>query len=1717
MRCTWIEVVEAQGSEKPHEAAYTFLADGEREAGRLTFSDVERQARAVAARLQDEAAPGERALLLHPPGLDFVTAFLGCLYAGIIAVPVYPPRNNRNLGRLTSIARDCRPRLVLSTAASLRRIEPWLEQEPALAGIERIATDELPGGLAATWRRPSIGPDTLAFLQYTSGSTADPKGVMVSHANLLHNEERMRVAADYPERPVAVSWLPVYHDLGLIGAVLQSLYTGIHCVLMAPAAFLQQPVRWLRAISHYRGTTSGAPNFAWDLCLRAVSEEQKETLDLSSWAEAFTGAEPIRAETIERFSQGFAGCGFRRSAFFPCYGLAEATLFVTGARQSPTVIEVDAAALERHEILPAAGTGRRLVGCGHPWLEDRVEIVDAETGERRPPGSVGEIWVAGPSVAAGYWNQPEATERDLRARLAGGTGTETYLRTGDLGFLAEGELFVTGRLKDLLILNGRNHYPQDIELTVERSHPALRPASGAAFAVEAGGQERLAVVQELLPRARLDDPVAVFRAVRAAVAEEHEIALHRFVLVEPGSVPKTSSGKIQRRATRQALQEGRLAVVHTWDGDRGEASSGGAAEPVPLEPAVRRGSGQAGEIRAWLLAHVAGRLGLDPAAVDSREPLAHLGFDSVAATRLAGELESWLGRPCSPTLVYEHPSIDALAAHLGAAETAAKIERGGERRGASGREPVAIVGIGCRFPGASGPEELWTLLAEGRDAIREVPAERWAIDEVYDPDPEAPGRVNTRWGGFLDGVDRFDAGFFGIAPREAARMDPQQRLLLEAVWEALEDAGETAERLAGSRTGVWVGISGNEYGQRQLGRPRLIDAYAGTGNALSIAANRISYLLDLQGPSLAVDTACSSSLVAVHLACRSLWDGDADLALAAGSNLILTPAVTMSFTKAGVMAPDGRCKTFDARADGYVRGEGVGAVVLKPLSRALADGDPIYAVIRGGAVNQDGRSNGLMAPNPRSQEEVIREACADAGVAPGRVSYVEAHGTGTALGDPIEVKALAAVLAEGRPVGSRCALGSIKTNIGHLEAAAGIAGLIKVALALRHRAIPPNLHFERPNPLIPFAETPLFVQTGLGPFPEAEGRAVAGVSSFGFGGTNAHLILEEAPAPAAVPAAAPATTADPEVRPQLLPLSARAPEALRELAERFSCLLSTLGPGNLPDFAFSAARRRSHHDERAAVVARTPADATEALQAFLRGEASPGLAVGRATGQPPRVVFVCPGQGGQWPGMGRGLLTEPVFRETFERCEQAIRPYLGPERDLHAESAEIDAVQPALFALQVSLAALWRSWGIEPCAVVGHSLGEVAAAAISGALSLADAAKVICRRSALLRRVAGRGAMAHVELPLAEARRALAGREDRLSIAASNSPASTVLAGDEAALDEVLTELAARGVLSRRIRVDVASHSPQVDPLQDDLLRALDGISPGPAAIRFVSTVEARPLAGPELGPEYWARNLREPVLLAPVVAALLEEGADVFVELGPHPVLGPAIEQSLRAAGRRGLTLPSMRRQEELSVTLESLGRLYVEGGTVDWRRVHPTGRPLPLPSYPWQRERHWLDLPAEPPAQITANETAGGHPLLGRHLWSSEPGGRHFWETELVPGRLPFLTEHRLQGAAVIPATVYVEMALAAGEEVFGAGACELADLSFTKALFVTTHDPRTVQLVLAPEPGGGATFRISSRPAGARRAADAWVVHASGRMAQMTRTSRTAPEMVAAEVPA
>lgn len=1712
---TLIDLLHWRTSHQPDQWLYTFLTDGESGRDHLTFAELERQARRIAAALQDaHVGAGERALLIYPSGLDFIAAFFGCLYSGIIAVPVYPPsaaRSDRTLTKFRAIAENAQPAVVLTTSALSSRAENLRVQTPALQAARVIVTSEIPAGLEEQWRAPAINSDTLAFLQYTSGSTGIPKGVMVTHGNLLHNSALVARYCQHPADAHIVTWLPLYHDLGLIGGILQPLYAGIESTILTPAAFLQRPFRWLQAVSQTRATLSGGPNFAYDLCVRKISEEQKATLDLSNWQTVANGAEPVRAETMERFSQAFASCGFQRNNFYPCYGLAEATLVVSAGKKGvyPTIGTFQGRALEQNRIVeatPDEKDARTIVSIGHPYQE--VVIADPDTLTRNVEQQVGEIWVTSPSVTQGYWKRPEDTASTFGVHLASGEGP--FLRTGDLGFIKDGELFITGRLKDLIIIRGSNHYPQDIEQTVEKSHAALRANCSAAFSVDIAGEEQLVIVSEVERQYLNTDLAPVVANIRQAIAEQHELQTSVIQLIKTGSLPKTSSGKVQHRGTREAFLDGQLDVVYEWklDDHQETVAQPHAAEAEAATPVTRPPEKKAREIQSWLISHISQALKIPVRDIDVQEPFAHYGMDSAQAISLSADLEDWLEREFSPTLVYDYPSIELLARYL-AGESASPDPASSNE--VQQNEPIAIVGLGNRFPGSDGPEEFWQFLRNSGDGISEVPATRWSKQAFYDAKQDIPGKMNTQWGGFLEHVDQFDPYFFGISPREASRMDPQQRLLLEVAWETLENAGVAPERLAGSQTGVFVGISSTDYSQIQNSDPRYIDAYAGTGNAHSIAANRISYILDLRGPSMAIDTACSSSLLAIHLACQSLRTGECQQALAGGVNLTLTPELTIAFSQAHMMSAVGHCNTFDEAADGYVRGEGCGLVLLKPLSAAQRDGDTILAIIRGSATNQDGRSNGLTAPNGPSQEAVIRQALRNAGVSADQISYVETHGSSTPLGDPIEIDALKAVLMQNRSPEQICWLGSVKTNIGHLESAAGIAGLIKTVLSLSRGEIAPHLHFKKLNPHISFDGTTFAIPTERQPWPQVA-RRLAGVSAFGFGGTNVHIILEAAPAHQPV--------ANSGERPQhLLTLSARSANALQALAQRYERFLTLHPAASLADISFTANTGRARFAHRLAVLATSPVQLRERLADFALRQTASGVyhehiqQRGRK-----KVAFLFTGQGSQYIGMGRQLYeTQPTFRKALDRCDQILRPYLKqsllsvlyPETGVASPLDETAFTQPALFALEYALAEMWLSWGIEPDVVIGHSVGEYVAACVAGLFSLEDGLRLIAERGRLMQELPQQGEMAVIFADQATVAAAIAPMQERVAISAINGPKNTVISGDREAIQTIVQRLQAEGVTTHPMTVSHAFHSPLMDPMLDAFEQVARQITFSPLRIPLVSNLTGKVLnTGESVKASYWRQQTRNAVQFATSITTLAEQGYDLFVEIGPHPVL---LNMGKRCLPEEGNTwVPSLRKgQDDWQALLECVATLYTKGVELDWTgfdRDYVRQR-LALPTYPFEREHCWFELhradtsvqPApQTPLTPWTPDNAQRHPLLDSHLELTYPTGVHVWETALDKQRLPYLNDHRIQGAMAVPVSVYLEMAQAATVEVFGPGDHTLTEIELKKLLLLPEQGFQKVQVVFSSDANAHVSFHIYSHAVGAPdQPRSSWTLHATGKV--------------------
>jgi acyl transferase domain-containing protein/NAD(P)-dependent dehydrogenase (short-subunit alcohol dehydrogenase family)/acyl carrier protein len=1159
-------------------------------------------------------------------------------------------------------------------------------------------------------------------------------------------------------------------------------------------------------------------------------------------------------------------------------------------------------------------------------------------------------------------------------------------------------------------------------------------------------------------RARLQR-VGISLLGTAAGLELFDRACHR-------AAPLAVATPLQPGALRAAVGAGLLPPLFSGLVGGRRRRAGGASGSLAQRLEGVAAAEREGVVLALVREHAAVVLGHASAeAIDPAASFKDLGFDSLGAVELRNRLGDATGARLDATLVFDYPTPAAVAGHLlsqvertGGAEVVVHAARGSD-------EPIAIVGMSCRFPGeASSPQQLWEMLASGGDGIVPFPTDRgWDLDGLYDADPDRAGRAYVREGGFLRETTEFDPGFFGISPREALAMDPQQRLLLEAAWEALEDAGIDPAELRGSDTGVFAGAIASDY-LSAAGRDTAADleGHALTGVPTSVASGRVAYALGLEGPAMTIDTACSSSLVAMHLAAQALRAGECELALAGGVTTMATPGLFISTSRQRALSVAGRCKSFSAEADGAGFSEGSGLLLLERLSDAKAKGRRILAVIKGSATNQDGASNGLTAPNGPSQERVIRQALANAGLKPSEVDVVEAHGTGTALGDPIEAGALLATYGQERETPLQ--LGSLKSNIGHTQAAAGVGGVIKMVMALREEALPKTLHVTEPTPHVDWSAGEIELLTEARPWLRGDRPRRAGISSFGISGTNAHLILEEAPEQ---PVAEKTREAPP-----LLPfaLSAKTPEALADAAGRLAAHLETKGPDSL-DVAHTLLNARAQLEQRAVIVAADEAELLHGLDALAQGKPAENLTTAKASAHT-KAVFCFPGQGSQWLGMASELLDEsPLFAEQIERCEAALAPYIDtPLTELLRSEDEgwlsqVELVQPPLFAVMVALAELWRSYGVEPAAVIGHSQGEVAAAVIAGALSLEDGARLAALRAKPLMSLMGKGETVSVQASAEEVELHLKPYAERVSIAAYNGARATVLSGEPEAIEELIEHFEAEGTRARLVPIGLAAHCAQIDAVEGELKEAIGTIEAQDSAIPFYSTLTGEPLDTSELDAGYWHRNIREPVRFRQATERLLQDGHSAFVEVSAHPALALALSETAEAQGKdQTAILHTLRREEGNSRRmLSSLAAAHAHGVSVDFSPLFEgTGAQVTeLPTYPFQRQRYWLEASRGSGDASSLGQASTEHPLLGASVPLAD--GSHLLTGRISQGTHPWLAEHAVAGTAILPGTAFVELALRAGQEV---GATHLSELILVAPLPVPEEGAVQLQVTVSQD---------------------------------------------------
>lgn len=1525
----------------------------------LTYRDLFEQSVAVLAALQNKGgAPGQAVILQLDELNEFLITFWACVLGGFVPVPVLPFRNanleDSSFKKLQRIAAQLdRPFILMSdrNAQAVQGVAGSSGAEKLLPGCFITTYGDINNSKIKGTVHPAH-PDDLTLLQFTSGSTSFPKGVQISHANVLATIYGMMITLGINESSRMLNWMPFYHDMGLIAGHLMAVVGKCKLVVMKPFTFVRRPLLWLEKIHQHRISVTFSPNFGLKRIIEKATPEKLVRLDLSCLEVILNGAEPISVKTSERFLDLLSvHCGLRKESLRPGYGLAEAGLAVT--------------ITPREEVFRKHVINRDALGCGDrvqyvktdnpkaSWFADEgpvvagmnLRIVD-DRDKIVPVGTVGHVQIKGPSVTRGYFANEDANSKAFCGE---------WLRTGDLGFIYEDRFTITGRVKDVVFVNGQNYYSHDFEHACEDIKGLEGLVVIGHFDDEKSEQEIIAFVATAKESTGAREKTEIIHNVQKRINQGFDIAPNLFVLLKSaGEIPKTTSGKIMRHKLLEHYLEGRFANQCVR-----------LAELLEIAPDLSRepDSGKhvtIAELKLLIRHWWSEVLGISQKAIGDHDPFFSLGGTSIKAIEVLALAEDTVDCPITHEMFKEYDTIHKLANFIARENISLRCKLNDVVQVMPREEPdtitdatsaaadapetevcesdIAIIGMGCIFPQADNISQYWDLLMAGRDCVTEVPNDRGNINRFYDP---AGGQLNntvSKWGSFIDS-HYFDPKFFNLTENEAITMDPHQRVFLSAAWQAIQDSGLVG--FEGSRMGVFVGAGGTGFYQ-QSEEAHLTPSTL-TGTLVNLVSARVSNAFNLKGPSLSIDTACSSSLVAVDLACKSIILGESDTAIAGGVQIMEMVLMYLLFSRAGILSPDGKCYTFSDKANGFVPGEGAGAVVLKRYSQAIKDGDRVYAVIKASAINNDGASLGIMSPNPEGQESVIKAALSKAGIDPAEIGYVEAHGTGTHIGDLIEIRSLSLAYDANKPIARQsCAIGSVKTNMGHQLTAAGIAGLIKTALVIHHQQIPPTLNCENERKELKMAETPFFICRKPIPWPKKGPRRYAAVNSFGFGGTNAHVILgdpyydkQHHPLPEG---------AD---EPYVICLSAKSDYSLDAARAEFvefarKCPADT----RLRDVAYTYDVRRAHYRQnRIAIVARTLADAEKAA----RGDRVEHAAVIENKGMSRtrrRIAWLFSGQGSQHPGMGRSLFTyESVFRDIVNRCDEIARPLLGQSlRELliastsHEQVSATATTQPLVFTMDYALASLWRSWEVKPDYMSGHSIGEYAAACMAGMFSLEDALKIVIKRGALMGSLPP-GGMTAVLSPAADLLKHIEELALPLDIAAYNGPMSTVVSGELTALAELHEWLAKHAIAFSPLKVSHAFHSRHTMPILEEFRRFISGVGMKQPAVPMISNVSGKLYQGHENTPDYWVEHIRQPVQFHKGVQNLVSAGASIFLEVGAQTHL-TGLTKRIVSSGM--IVLPSLPKDapdanaaQQMALTQAGL---YTNGIDIDWRRYFAT-----------------------------------------------------------------------------------------------------------------------------------------------------------------------------------
>lgn len=1556
--------------------------------------------------------------------------------------------------------------------------------------------------------------EDLVYVQFSSGSTGIQKGISIRNKNIYANVKGIQEHLNIDSTEKFLSWSPLTHCLGLVVFHLLPIYLGANQYHMSTELYMRNPISWLDYIHQFRISRLGTIPFALKH-LFTFYENSKEVTnwELSCIKSIIIGAEQVRFELCNQFVELMQKYKMNSRVMVPAYGITEATAMVSG--DGPD-----------QELLPFLVPRDQLeIGSKLDFLSDKskdamtfLELgkpipgfqVKIENEQKQPmeEGCIGHILLKGDSVASGYYKNEKSTKEVMQS--------DGWFSTGDLGFMYQGKLVLVGREKDLIVVNGKKYTSLDLEDVIYKKVNKdgwTRVVVCNVINVQRNAEDVVIFVEsdlELKDKKEKEKLQNISTKIRQILFDTVGVIPQYIIPVE--CIPCTYTGKLKRKELENQFYEGKFeCVIEEMKKSNTQMKIHNGSEKYSRE-----------KIRTILVDIIDEMLKIHVS--DYELSFQDYGIVSVNVPPFMERINQEFQTNMHVSDLYNNPNVNQLTDCIFKMQSSKNQRRNNQMNETvhevKESDKIAIVGMSCRLPnGANTVEDFWNLLLGGKDGIVDIPEDRWDVEKYYDEDENIPGKMYCKKGGFLDGnIGDFDAKFFNISPKEATALDPQQRLMLELTWEAFENADLDITKYNGTNTGVYLGMSTSEYTLAHLysGDLNSIDAYSLTGICMSTACGRISYTFGFEGPCIAVDTACSSTLSALHLACTAMQNGETDTAVVGGISLMESPTANIGFSKLHATAVDGHCKTFDASANGYGRGEGGGVLLLKKLEDAKKDNDMILGIIRATGINQDGKSNGLTAPNGASQEKLIRKTIEGAGVKAQDIDYIEMHGTGTKLGDPIEVGAVAATYGVGRTEANLLKAGSVKSNIGHLEAAAGIASIIKVLLSLQKNMIPANLNYNEPNPLIDWSNANIDVVSEHKPWEPGEKARIAAINGFGFGGSNAHVILEEY-----------RKVEEESIRKEkgidyILKLSAKSSNALKRLVEEYCSLIETSEDDSFEDIIYSADQGRADLEYRFAVHASGKEEMVQRMKDYQEGLTPEGVYenISDHTNykKDRQLVFMFTGQGSQYVNMGRTLYeSNEVFKEAMDLCDKLFKPYLlkSITQLLYGENADSEIIektvyaQPLIFSIEYALVKIWESYGVVPKAVMGHSIGEYAAAVTAGIISLEDAVKLVSIRGRLMDSAPGSGSMSSVFASEEEVRALIAPYKDTVSIAARNAKETCVISGDTNDVKAVMEEAKAKGYRVKELKVSHAFHSKLMEPILDDFRLIADEATYEEAKVKFISALYARALEeGEILDSEYWTVHIREKVDFYKAITSVENASSYVFLEIGSNRVLS-ALCKLIFDEGQIAFGTLNLKKEEQFQLA-DTISGLYTAGVNVDWSKIAFIGtqnwKKVQLPIYPFERSHFWRDLQYDRSGSVLSEGEYSR--LLGQRIESPCLGSGSIFQSTFTAESPYFMKEHVIFNTAISPAAGHVSMVLSALKEMEQAKSCELKDIEFRAPLAVTEDEERQVQICMEEVSDDNLKFTIASRDK--EEGHGRWLEHATGK-AEVFDTYRREEKMV------